>query len=110
MTAAPDLHLPHAAERAKSRAECERTLEPLESWRTAVEQIATTRVGAVLAEGDPASEIVRFATACGCDVIVIGTRGRGSDPLGSVAAHVVVTVCFAPERPNDEGSSGSGEL
>ena len=108
---ARDLHLPPAAERDDARAQCERTLE---SWRTAIEKIATTNVGAVLAEGDPAYEIVRFATARSCDVIVIGTRGRASDPLGSVAAHVILSahcpVVVVPASTRRRGAAAANAI
>jgi nucleotide-binding universal stress UspA family protein len=98
-TPAPDLHLPSAAERAKARAERERELEDL---RIAVEHTATTRVEAVLAEGDPAPEIVRFAAERGYHVIVVGTHGRGRGPLGSVAAQVALNArCPVVVVPDD---------
>jgi nucleotide-binding universal stress UspA family protein len=49
-------------------------------------------VSHVLLEGDPATEITRFAADAGIDVIVIGTHGRtGPDrlALGSVAEKVM---------------------
>jgi nucleotide-binding universal stress UspA family protein len=49
----------------------------------------------LLAEGDPADEIVRAARAQGCDLIVMGTHGRtGLSRLliGSVAEQVVRTA------------------
>ena len=64
-------------------------------WRSQLEQIrpanAKIRVTHVFLEGDPASEIVRFAEDAGVDVIVLGTHGRtGVDRLvlGSVAEKV----------------------
>jgi nucleotide-binding universal stress UspA family protein len=45
-------------------------------------------------EGSPAREIVRYAEQEGCDLIVMGTHGRGGIDrllLGSVAEHVVRT-------------------
>lgn len=47
-----------------------------------------------LLEGSPAEQIVRYATANDCDLIVMGTHGRGGIDrllLGSVAEHVVRT-------------------
>ncbi len=35
-------------------------------------------------EGDPADVLVRLATKCGADVLVIGNRGMGRRVLGSV--------------------------
>lgn len=80
-------------------------------WR---EQLLQTRptnhaiaVSHVFLEGDPATEIVRHATAVGTDLIVLGTHGRsGADRLlmGSVAERVMrgapcsVTVVKMP-RP-----------
>lgn len=65
-------------------------------WR---EQLLQTRpsnpnipVSHMFLEGDPAAEIVRYATAAGSDVIVLGTHGRsGADRLlmGSVAERVM---------------------
>ncbi|MBA4066364.1 MAG: universal stress protein [Isosphaera sp.] len=46
----------------------------------------------VLLEGDPATEIARYAADAGIDVVVIGTHGRtGADrpALGSVAERVM---------------------
>ncbi len=65
-------------------------------WRGQLEQVrpADPRipVSHVLLEGDPATEIVRYAADAGIDVIVIGTHGRtGVDRLvmGSVAEKVM---------------------
>ena len=47
-----------------------------------------------LIEGTPSKEIVRYATEEGCDLIVMGTHGRGGIDrllLGSVAERVVRT-------------------
>ena len=67
-----------------------------EYWRHQLEQVrpsnTTIPVTHVFLEGDPASEIVRYAEESGADVIVIGTHGRtGVDRLvmGSVAERVV---------------------
>jgi nucleotide-binding universal stress UspA family protein len=49
-------------------------------------------VSHVVLEGDPATEIARYAADAGIDVIVIGTRGRtGADRVepGSVAERVM---------------------
>jgi nucleotide-binding universal stress UspA family protein len=35
-------------------------------------------------QGDPAEVLVRLATECGADVLVIGNRGMGRRMLGSV--------------------------
>jgi len=65
-------------------------------WRGQLEQVRPVNpripVSHVLLEGDPASEIARFAADAGIDVIVIGTHGRtGVDRLvlGSVAERVM---------------------
>jgi nucleotide-binding universal stress UspA family protein len=45
-----------------------------------------------LQEGDPATEILRIAQECKCDLIVMGTHGRTGVArllMGSVAEHVV---------------------
>ncbi len=67
-----------------------------EYWRRQLEEVrpANTKipVSHVLLEGDPATEIARFAADAGIDVIVIGTHGRtGVDRLviGSVAEKVM---------------------
>jgi nucleotide-binding universal stress UspA family protein len=49
-------------------------------------------VESVVAEGSPSAEIVRYAEQNDCDVIVMGTHGRGGIDrllLGSVAEKVV---------------------
>jgi nucleotide-binding universal stress UspA family protein len=51
-----------------------------------------TPVGGRLVEGDAAEEIVRVAKEEGCDLIVMGTHGRGGLPrllIGSVADKVM---------------------
>ncbi len=65
-------------------------------WREQLEQIRPLdphiNVRHVFLEGDPATEIVRYARECGCDMIVLGTHGRtGMERLllGSVAEHVL---------------------
>jgi nucleotide-binding universal stress UspA family protein len=67
-------------------------------WREQLEQVRPSNpriaVSHVLLEGDPATEIARYAADAGIDVIVIGTRGRtgpGADLLtpGSVAERVM---------------------
>ena len=67
-----------------------------EYWRRQLEQVRsanpTIAVSHVLLEGDPATEIVGYATEAGADVIVLGTHGRtGVDRLviGSVAERVM---------------------
>src|SRR5439155_9353300 len=65
-------------------------------WRGQLEQVRpgnpNISVSHVLLEGDPATEIARYAADAGIDVIVIGTRGyTGADRLepGSVAERVM---------------------
>jgi len=65
-------------------------------WLGQLEQVRPANpkitVGHVLLEGDPATEIARYAADAGIDVIVIGTHGRtGVDRpvLGSVAERVM---------------------
>ncbi|WP_122090310.1 universal stress protein [Halalkalicoccus subterraneus] len=63
-----------------------------------------------LIEGTPSKEIVRYATEQGCDLIVMGTHGRGGIDrllLGSVAERVVrgspVPVLTVRVREEDVG-------
>ena len=65
-------------------------------WLGQLEQVRPVNpkiaVSHVLLEGDPASEIIRYAGDASIDVIVIGTHGRtGLDrqPMGSVAEKVM---------------------
>ena len=65
-------------------------------WRSQLEQVRPGNpnipVHHALLEGDPASEIARYAADAGIDVIVIGTHGRtGVERLvmGSVAEKVM---------------------
>lgn len=55
-------------------------------------QMRNLRVNTHLAEGDPATEIIRAAKETDCDLIVMGTHGRTGLArilMGSVAEHVV---------------------
>jgi nucleotide-binding universal stress UspA family protein len=65
----------------------------------------------VLVEGTPSAEIVDYADETGCDLIVMGTHGRGGIDrllLGSVAERVVRTSSIpvltvrVEGRPDDE--------
>jgi nucleotide-binding universal stress UspA family protein len=65
-------------------------------WQEQLEQIRpidqAIPVNHIMLEGDPASEIIRFARDAGIDLIVMGTHGRtGMDRLlmGSVAEKVM---------------------
>ena len=67
-------------------------VERLEEWRRDAERHAHVPVRAVVRVGDPATEIVEYADEEGCDLVVVGTHGRGGIPrlvLGSVAERVV---------------------
>lgn len=67
----------------------------------------------VLAEGSPSSEIVDYAETENCDLIVMGTHGRGGIDrllLGSVAERVVRTssvpvLTVRVERNGDENET-----
>ncbi len=70
--------------------------EEREYWRGQLEQIRPVNpdiaVQHVLLEGDPAEEIIQYATDAGIDLIVMGTHGRtGLERLlmGSVAEKVL---------------------
>ena len=80
-------------------------------WQSQLEQIrpvnAEIAVRHVLLDGDPATQIVRFASASGIDLIVMGTHGRTERErllLGSVAEKVLrdatcsVLVVKLPQR------------
>jgi nucleotide-binding universal stress UspA family protein len=73
---------------AEMRRDASRALETVVSvTKNTVEDV---RSGVLV--GSPAAEIVRYATAEGVDLIVVGTHGRGPVPrafLGSVADRVV---------------------
>lgn len=92
-------------------------------WRGQLEQVRPTNpsipVRHVFLEGDPATEIVRYAAETGFDVVVLGTHGRtGVERLlmGSVAERVMreapcsVLVVKLPrgaaaaERPSANGA------
>ena len=76
-----------------------------------VEELCTERdvpVETEIAEGSPSTEIVRAAESQGCDLIVMGTHGRGGIDrllLGSVAekvvraAHIPVMTVRVGEEP-----------
>jgi len=74
----------------------DRGLPDRDHWRKQLEQIrpvdSRIPVKHVFLEGDPAMEIVRYATDAGIDLIVMGTHGRtGLEKLlmGSVAEKVM---------------------
>ena len=67
-------------------------LERLANLEPPDESIAVEHL---LADGAPAEEIVKAATDCGCDLIVMGTHGRtglGRLLMGSVAEEVMRTA------------------
>jgi nucleotide-binding universal stress UspA family protein len=88
-----------------------------EHWENQLEQVRPANpkipVSHVLLEGDPATEIARFAADAGIDVIVIGTRGRtGVDglELGSVAERVMREApCTVLVVKLPKGVSGAGQ-
>ncbi len=62
--------------------------------RTAEEELDGLRVETAILEGQPNREIVTYAAENGCDLILMGTNGRGGLNrllLGSVAERVVRT-------------------
>lgn len=64
----------------------------LDLWKAEAERHGAAPVRALVATGSPATEIARFATTAGCDLVVMGTHGRRGLPhlvLGSVAERVV---------------------
>jgi len=90
--------------------------ERLEEWREDAEHRARIPVRSVIRMGDPASEIVQFAEEEDCDLVVVGTHGRGGIPrliLGSVAERVVraapVPVLVARNRARLERDRDAGE-
>ena len=84
-----------------------------EALAAAAGRAATDRVETALLDGPPSNEILRDAEESGCDLIVMGTHGRGGLNrllLGSVAERVVrsaevpvmtVRVGEADEPPAD---------
>ncbi len=64
----------------------------LESVRPSNAKIPVTHV---LLEGDPAEELVRYASDAGIDIIVMGTHGRAGTErqlMGSVAEYVMASA------------------
>lgn len=85
-----------------------------------VEGIADARdvpVETALIDGSPSAEIVRYAERQACDLVVMGTHGRGGINrllLGSVAERVVRTstvpvLTVRVGEPPDEPPADSGE-
>lgn len=82
-----------------------------------VERIAAeydVDVTASVVEGSPSREIIRYAEKEKCDIIVMGTHGRGGIDrllLGSVAEKVVrgSSVPVLTVRLGEEGPSGFGK-
>ncbi|GAB3699223.1 universal stress protein [Halorubrum pallidum] len=88
----------------------------------AVEELAAETdltVETAVAEGSPSREIIRHAEDAGCDLIVMGTHGRGGIDrllLGSVAEKVVrgssipvLTVRLDGTVPDGPGTVSGGE-
>ena len=70
------------------REDAEEAVEQVKALAGGTDVAVETRV----VEGAPGREIVRYATDAGCDLIVMGTHGRGGIDrllLGSVAERVV---------------------
>jgi nucleotide-binding universal stress UspA family protein len=66
--------------------------ETLERWRAEAERRTGASVGTAVRSGDPAAEIVKYASEQRCDVVIVATRGRTGLTrmlLGSVAERVV---------------------
>jgi len=85
-----------------------------EEGSTALEEVAAiagehgVAVERELADGNPAREIVRYAEDADCDLVVMGTHGRGGIDrllLGSVAEKVVrsSSVPVLTVRVDDDG-------
>jgi nucleotide-binding universal stress UspA family protein len=63
-----------------------------DALRAAEDRAGASRVVTAMREGPPSREIVEYAEAEGCDLVVMGTHGRGGLNrllLGSVAERVV---------------------
>lgn len=66
--------------------------QQLSVWTREAQQLAPGLATSVELSGDPATEIVRFASEFGCDLIVMGTHGRSGLAhlaLGSVTEGVL---------------------
>ena len=79
-------------------------------------QASTDRIETALVEGPPSREIVEYAIQSGCDLIVMGTHGRGGLNrllLGSVAERVVrsapIPVMTVNVTEDDERQRSSAE-
>jgi len=78
----------------------------------ALAEAAGVPVETVILDGSPSREIVRYAETTGCDLVVMGTHGRGGIDrllLGSVAERVVrasevpvLTVRVGPGEATEE--------
>jgi nucleotide-binding universal stress UspA family protein len=102
----------------------EGTSEDRKHWRAQLEQIHPINphipVHHVFLEGDPAEEIVRYASEAGMDLIVMGTHGRsGLERLlmGSVAEKVmrdaacsVLVVKLPRAHPQGTKHTGAREM
>ncbi|MFC7018951.1 MULTISPECIES: universal stress protein [Haloarcula] len=86
------------------REEGELALDELEAY-----DAGSVGVEGHMVEGDPTTEILRYADEADCDVIVMGTHGRGGIDrllLGSVAERVIrqshVPVVTVPVRRGEQ--------
>ena len=92
-----------------------------DALRAAEDRARTDRVVTAMREGPPSREIVEYADAEGCDLVVMGTHGRGGLNrllLGSVAERVVrssnvpvltVRVGADEAEPPEEVDEADGE-
>jgi len=72
-----------------SLAAAERTLE---QWRAEAEERVRAPVRSKILFGEAVAEVLRYDSENGCDLLIVGTHGRGGIPrlvLGSVAEHLI---------------------
>jgi len=78
-----------------------------ERWSGLATAVRGEPVPLELADGDPADGIVAFAVKTGCDLIVLGSRGRSRASLalasvtGKVLAHAPCAVIVVPAGLED---------
>ena len=81
---------PKAGEDAESDEDRQQELQAKQRWLQP--EGPPMHVESLVAEGDPAVEILRTAGACGADLVIMGTHGRTEErrrSLGSVAEQVI---------------------